>query len=165
MNLNLLPLIFGFLFTIYGSVQILWGLYYADISKRESTAVGTIHYVGEGMRRTRYEYSFRLGSKLFEDEDEVCETAPARGECKVGTAVLVYYDSSNPAKNMLQEYGAESRRNLHTARWMIPIGICLLLLMYFRARIEGNTGPDDESDELSNGDEFDVPHVVPGEKT
>ena len=162
-NLRIL-LVFGAATAIYGTVQLIGGWYYGDIAKREATAIGVIHHVDNGPRHTLYSYSFQLGSQTIHAMDEVCETALATGPCDVGTPVLVYYDRSDPGSSQLKEYGAESRREFGLARWMIPVGLTLLLLFYLLLRAGQNADSDDKLDDEPDEQDSDILHIVPEDR-
>jgi hypothetical protein len=162
-NFRLMPLTFGSALLLYGLVQLLWGWYYADIAKREGTTEGIIRRVYSGTRSTTYEYTFQLDGIVIRDDDNQCETALDRGACKVGTRVLVYYDESNPARTLLNEYGAESRRDLHLGIWMTPTGLILLLWFYIELRTWRRSHLEEGSDDTPDESDSGIIHVVPDE--
>jgi hypothetical protein len=64
---------------------------------------------------------------------------------------------------MLNEYGTESRRDLHLGTWMTPTGLILLLWFYIELRTWRSSHPEEESDETPDESESDIIHVVPEE--
>lgn len=153
--------IFGITLTIYGTFQLLWGWYYAEMGKNEAATVGVIRQAYVGQRSSTYEYSFEVGGTTIYDSDGQCETALTKGACKVGTAVVVYYDRLNPSHNLLNEYGVESRGDLHEGEWMVPFGLVLLLWLYVQAGMYGGDQSQEEPEDDSPEVGPEILHVVP----
>jgi hypothetical protein len=98
---------------------------------------------------------------IIRDDDRQCKTALTRGVCNVGTHVLVYYDRSNLARTVLNEYGAESRSDIHLGAWMTPTGIGLLLFFFVNLHVWRRRHPEDNADDPPIEREFDPLHIVP----
>jgi hypothetical protein len=145
---------------IVGIIQLLWGWYYAGIVGHEATTVGRIVHVYHG-RSTHYEYTFSLDNMIIRDSDGQCKTALTRGACDIGTSVLVYYDRLNPGTTLLNEFGAESHRDLQLGTWMTPIGLTLLLWFYLVYHFNSDTDSEDQSDDSTINEESDILHIVP----
>jgi len=161
---KVLRLMFGIVLTIYGAAYLLWGWYYTEIGKNEATTQGVIRQAYVGSKSSTYEYSFQVGSTYLYDSDSQCETGPPRHPCKVGTSVVVHYDRLNPSHSLLNQYGVESRQDLHLAKWTVAVGLVLLLSLYVQARLEGNTESHDEPGDDSPEDVAEILHVVPDTK-
>jgi hypothetical protein len=156
-----LLLVIGSSLAIFGSIQLLLGWHYAGIVTREATAVGTIRHISHG-KHTSYEYTFSVGSLDIRDTDSQCETALTRGACEVGTPVLVYYDRMNPiSTTLLNDFGAESRRDVGLGKWMTPIGLILLIWFYLVYRSGRSPDSEGQSDDSPPHEDSDVLHVVP----
>jgi hypothetical protein len=155
-----LLLIMGSASAIVGIIQLLWGWYYAGIVSHQATAVGKIVHIYNG-KHTRYEYTFPLGNLVVRDSDGQCKTALSRGECEIGTPVLVYYDRLNPGTTLLNEFGAESHSDLQFGAWMTPIGMVLILWFYLVYHLGSDTGSEDQSDDPTINKESDILHIVP----
>jgi hypothetical protein len=158
---KVLRLMLGIVLTLYGTTYLLWGWYYTEIGKNETTAMGVIRHAYPGSRGGSYEYSFQVGGTYLYDSDGQCETALSKGPCKAGTSVVVHYDRLNPSHNLLNGYGVESRQDLNLGKKTVAIGLFLLLWLYVQTRLEGNTQSHDELEHESPEEGAEILHVVP----
>jgi hypothetical protein len=154
-------LVLGSASAIFGIIQLLWGWYYAGIVGHEATAVGKIVHIYHGRHGIHYEYIFPLGNLTVRDSARQCKTALSRGGCGIEMPVLVYYDQLNPGTTLLNEFGAESHRDIQLGAWVTPIGLILLLWFYRVYHLGSNTDSEDQSDDRTITGESDILHIVP----
>jgi hypothetical protein len=140
-----------------GFVQLMMGLSYMQVSKREASTVGTVTRVDCG-RSCTYAYTFEVNEVRIRDDSSTCDTALTRAGCKVGAPVLVYYDPQNLSETMPEEFGAASRERYFMGGWMAGCGLLLIGLNFILKKTlkdseepeeRDKSGPDDESEVLS----------------
>lgn len=150
--------------SIFGSVQCLSGFYHKGIAKHEASVVGKIVGVHQG-KSTSYEYVFRADGLNIDDSDDECRTGLTARGCQPGAPVRVYYDSTHLSRSLLNEYGAQSREEFGMARWLIPAGLILLIVLYLANRFGDGEEDEDESDHEIVEQGPEILHVVPDSKT
>ena len=61
---------------------------------------------------------------------------------------------------MLNDYRVEASRSFGLAKWMIPVGACLLAVFLVVVRLAGDE-PEEESEEVEDSLAVEALHVVP----
>lgn len=151
--------ILGIILILVGGFQLLSGLSYADVARREATTVGTISRVDCG-RTCTFVYVFKINGVGIQDDTNTCRTSLSPQRCRVGAPVLVYYDPENVSQTLLQDFRAASRGRIFFGIWMVSCG---LLLMGLRLILDKREKNSSEIEQRENPGEDEVLHVAPGE--
>lgn len=151
--------ILAIIMILVGGFQLVSGLTYADAAKREATTVGTILRVDCGRSSCTYVYVFEINGVRIQDDTTTCRTALSQQRCKVGTPVLVFYDSENVSGTLLQEFGEASRQRIFFGIGMISCGLLFVVVKFFLERRKVSDDSD-EADPSADAEDSDVLHVV-----
>lgn len=145
-----------------GGFQLVKGLYYREVSRREAATVGILLYVYHGKSST-YDYRYEVNGVAIRDESGSCKTALSPAGCVVGAPVRVYYDRDQVTETLLQEFGAASREKISFGCFMLGGGFLLLVLYPIAKKfLSGpDESPDIDVDTPAVGPE--IIHVVPDE--
>jgi hypothetical protein len=148
------------LLIVVGTVQLMMGWSYTEVSGREDTTVGTLIRVFHGKGST-YEFSFKVNGVTIQDGTGTCRTALTPSGCTEGAAVLVYFDPERVTGALLEEFGAAGRGKIFFGSWMVACGLLLTGLHFFFKRALASPDESEETDYDKPDDGPEVIHVVP----